>query len=150
MRKTAIFTVVTFLFLITSCGGGSNKEVKTEGTPADVTTETVKEEAFPAGYPQEITLPEGFTAGQIRTGEGSRTNSEGTITYKTFVFEKMMPKNRAELITHYKTIVEEQQWEGQWRISDEGETGSGTFKKDNMEMEIKVTDMLFTFTLSIF
>jgi hypothetical protein len=150
MKKTAILTAMALLALLTSCGSGSNSEANKEEAIKDVPVETVKEESFPVGYPQEIALPEGFKPSQIRTGEGSRTNAEGTITYKTYLFDKMMPENRAELISHYQKIVEEQQWEGDWRISDEGQTGSGTFVKDNMELEIKVTDMLFTFNLHIF
>jgi hypothetical protein len=150
MKKVAIFPAIALLALMMSCGNSTNSEVEKEEVTTDAQAEKVEEGSFPPGYPQEITLPEGFEPRHVKEGEGTRVDSEGKVTYKTFSFDKMMPKNRAELITHYQKIVEEQQWDGQWRIIDEGETGSGTFKKDNMEMAIKVTDMLFTFTLSVF
>ena len=149
MRHLTIFTAMLFSAIIWSCGDGANTKTKKDEVSRDKVAEEVKEESFPDGYPQEITLPEGFTPGQIKTGNGTRTNAEGTITYKTFMLEKMMPENRAGIITHYRKITEEQQWEGEWRISDEGLTGSGTFIKDNLELEIKVTDMLFKSTLRI-
>ncbi len=150
MKTALILPAIALLALLISCGNNSNNQAEKDKAKKDVPLETAQEESFPDGYPQEIALPEGFRPGQIRTGDGSRTNAEGTQTYKTFVFDKMMPENRAELISHYQKIIEEQQWNGEWRISDEGLAGSGTFSKDNMELEIKVTDMLFTFTLRIF
>lgn len=146
MKRLEIIFLITMALLLSACG--SNGEKKTE--KEKVTVEKADEESFPEGYPEEITLPEGFTPRDVKTGEGSVTSSEGKRTYKTYIIEKMMPKERAMLVEHYKKIVEEQGWQGDWRFYDDGLGASGTFKKEGMEIEVKITDMLFTFTIKIF
>jgi hypothetical protein len=146
MKNLNLLFVLILSLLVFACAQKGEKKVEKE----EVIIELTKEESFPDGYPQEITLPEGFKPRNISEGEGLSTGWKGDRTYKTYRIEKLMPKNRAVLIEHYKKIVEEQGWQGDWNFFDDGLGASGTFTKGNMEIEVKITDMLFTFTIRVF
>lgn len=146
MKKLRLLFVLVLSLLIFACVQKGEKKVENE----EVVIEVAEGESFPDGYPQEITLPEGFTPRNVSTGEGSSLGAKGNRTYKTYRIEKMMPENRAELVEHYKKIVEEQGWQGNWNFFDDGLGASGTFEKEDMEIEVKITDMLFNFTIRVF
>lgn len=146
MKKLQFLFVLVLSIIVFACGQKGEKKTIEE----EVTVKVTDEETFPADYPEEISLPEGFTPGNVKTGEGSVTGSEGTRTYKAYIIEKMMPKDRAMLVEHYKKIVAEQGWQGEWKFFDDGLGASGTFAKERMEIEVKITDMLFTFTIKVF
>lgn len=146
MKNLRLLFVLVLSLLVFACAQKGEKKVEKEETVIEI----AKEESFPDGYPQEITLPEGFTPRNISEGEGFSTGFKGDRTFKTYRIEKMMPKDRAELVEHYKKLVEEQDWQGNWRFFDDGLGASGTFTKGNMEIEVKITDMLFAFTIRVF
>lgn len=147
MKKLRILTILLLSLLVFACGQKGEKKVEKEEI---ITTVVDEEESFPEGYPEEFTLPEGFTPGDVKTGKGSVTSAEGTRTYKTYFIEKMMPKDRGTLVEHYKKLSEDQGWQGDWRFYDDGLGASGTFIVGEKEVEVKITDMLFTFTIKIF
>ena len=148
MRKLQILFLLFAGMLMVSCAQKKEKVIEEE---VKVVKEEPSEDAFPEGYPESIALPEGFTPSKISTGEGTVSGGgEGERTYVSYKIDKMMPKNREVLVEHYKKIVEEQQWQGEWNFFDDGLGASGVFTKDNMQLEVKITDMLFEVKVKVF
>ena len=147
MKKFGVLLILAVALLCFACG----QKTKKEETTNEASTEKVAELKFPEGYPQEETLPEGFTPNNISEGEGSVSGGGmGERTYKSFKIEKMMPQNRAEMVMHYRTLTEEQEWQGNWDIFDDGLGATGTFTKGNMELEVKITDMIFNCKVKVY
>ena len=147
MKKLRFLFILALSLVVFACGQKGEKKVEKEEI---VTTVSEDEESFPEGYPEEFILPEGFTPGDVKTGEGSITGGGETRTYKTFFIEKMMPNDRGVLVEHFKKLSEDQGWQGDWRFYDDGLGASGTFKVGEKEVEVKITEMLFTFTIKVF
>ncbi len=147
MKTTRVLLILAVALLCFACGQKSKKDE----SKSETIIEKVAEPVFPEGYPQEVTLPEGFTPSNISEGEGSVSGGgKGERTFKSFKIEKMMPQNRAELVTHYQTLTNDLQWQGSWDLFDDGLGATGTFIKGNMEMEVKITDMLFSCTVKVY
>ena len=109
---------------------------------------TQKEIAYPEGYPKELTLPEKFTAKDINVGNGKTFGGKSVRTYKSYGLNRMRNQCPSNLLDHYKQIVVKNGWKGKWDLYTGG--GSGIFTKGNMEMEVKINDMVFSFIVKIY
>ncbi|MBU1355099.1 MAG: hypothetical protein KJ620_00850 [Candidatus Edwardsbacteria bacterium] len=140
--KIAVFFIAAFL--IVSCGPKSEKKQ----TPTK--QQVVKEAPLPDGYPAELAIPEGFTAKNISVGNGTSSGGgQGVRTYATYRIEKLMAGEKTALVEHYKKILAENNWKGEMKTPEAG-YGYGTFAKDNMELELKMNDVMFAFNLKVY
>jgi len=140
--KIAVFFIAAFLTV--SCGP------KSEKNQAPVKQQVVKEAPLPDGYPAELTIPEGFTTKDVTTGSGSSSGGDkGVRTYTVFFIQRVMAGEKSALVGHYKKILAENNWEGEMKTPEEG-YGYGTFTKGDMELELKINDMLFSFKLRVY
>ena len=133
MKKFNVILILALAFVMAACGSKGEKAAEKK----EAAVEAQVAEAFPVDYPQEVTLPNGFSPSNISEGDGvSSVFGGGERTFKSFRIEKMMPQNRAELVEHYKKLVEDLEMEGNWDFFDDGLGATGTFTKDNLELEI--------------
>jgi hypothetical protein len=141
MKLLTLATLLTAGLLVVSCGP------KTDKKEAPAAQQTVKIKPLPDGYPAELTIPEGFTTNDISVGDGSSSGGgKGVRTFATYRIEKVMAGDKTSLVEHYKMILAENNWKGEMKSPEAG-YGYGTFTKGNMELELKMNDMVFSFDL---
>lgn len=145
MRRIGFLALIATALLLLV--GGQKGEIAKSETFA--LQKVQKQTAFPEGYPQELTLPDGFTPKDISTSKGTSTGGgKGKREYKSYGLNKMRNQCPANILDHYKQIVEKNGWKGKWDLYDGG--GSGIFTKSNMEMEVKIDDMVFNFKVKVY
>ena len=150
MKKLLLLFVISTSVLLWSCGNTdskndnlSQKEVKSE-------KETEKAEPQPPeGYPSELTIPPGFRASQINPGEGSTTSADGDITFKSYEIWQMLPKNYPEITSHYKALMTELEYDGEWTDNESKKSSKGVFTKGNNELELTISKDKFKFYLKV-
>ena len=139
-----IMAILAAAVMAISCGPKSEKNETSTGQPM------TQEARLPEGYPQELALPDGFTASDINVGDGTVSGGEkGTRSFLFYRIEKVSSGDKSSLVEHYKRILAENGWQGDLKSSEPG-YGSGSFVKGNMELELKINDMLFSFKLKVY
>lgn len=139
-----IMAILAAVALAVSCGP---KQEKNE--PAKVQT-AAQETRLPEGYPQELALPEGFTANDINVGDGAVSGGgKGTRSFVSYRIEKVSSGDKSVLVEHYRRILAENNWQGDMKTTKPG-YGYGNFSKGNMDLELKMNDMLFSFNLKAY
>lgn len=145
MKKLTLIVVIIVSVAIWSCGNSDSAE--------KTTTENQKVEnnkpKLPEGYPAELTIPPGFKASNINTGSGSSSGMGGDRTYKSYEIWQMMPQNAAEIISHYKKLLADLKYEGDWKGDSENESARGVFKKGQNELSLSISPEKFEFNLKI-
>ncbi|MBN2789692.1 MAG: hypothetical protein JXR69_05855 [Candidatus Delongbacteria bacterium] len=155
MRKFTLLLIVVLSLSFLGCGGktAEKEAIKTNDTP-DPATETV-EKKLPEGYPEELVIP--FDLGKrMTTGDGTGKQTitkDGEMSFgkernfKSFNVWQSMPKQVPEIISHFKKLFTDLQYEGVWK--GEENNAYGVFKKDDNEIEIHISEDQFKFGLKI-
>ena len=113
--------------------------------------ESVADYSLPDGYPQELMLHDAKLVKDFRFGEGKTYEGElGEMHYKSFILEQLNPKYRYKIIKHYKQILNDNNWQGNWDITEDSKSGKGNFTKDNMELALKVNDAIFCLKVKVY
>ncbi len=141
-----LFRMTLFLAmaaLAVSCGSKQDRK------EAPAPPQTTADAQLPDGYPAELALPAGFSAGDISVGEGTSSGGgKAARTYASYRLEKVAAGDKSALVEHYRKLLAENGWQGEMKTPEPG-YGSGTFSKGNMELELKMNDMLFSFLLRV-
>jgi len=144
MKLLTLATLLTAGLLVVSCGPKTDKKV------APAAQRAVKVKPLPDGYPAELTIPEGFTDNDVTAGSGSSSGGgKGVRTYTNYIIQRVMAGEKPALVEHYKKILTENNWKGEMKTPEAG-YGYGTFAKDNMELELKMNDVMFAFNLKVY
>lgn len=139
-----IMAILAAAAMTISCGPKSEKNQTSIDQP---TTQAAR---LPEGYPQELALPDGFTASDINVGDGTVSGGgKGPRSFLSYRIEKVSSGDKSSLVEHYQRILAENGWQGDMKSSGPG-SGSGSFVKGNMELELKINDMLFSFKLKVY
>ncbi|MDA3885464.1 MAG: hypothetical protein PF638_07730 [Candidatus Delongbacteria bacterium] len=159
MKKFVLLLIVVLSFSFLGCGGSSTEKeaikAKDNSTPVANTVEK-KEKKLPEGFPKEFTFPFDL-ARRMTTGSGTGSriiNKNGDLsfgkeqTFKSYSIWESMPKNVPEIISHYKKLMTDLDYEGEWK-GDGIESAYGVFKKGDNEFELKVSSEQFKFGLKI-
>lgn len=149
MNKLALIAVIIVTVLIWSCGQSDSSSKTDEQTNTETQSVEKKEPKLPEGYPAELTVPPGYKASSINTGSGSSSGMGGDRTFKSYELWEMMPKNAAELISHYKNLLAELKYEGEWKGNEKEGTAWGTFTKGQNELELSISSEQFKFNLKV-
>ena len=150
MKKLVSIMIVILTLSFWGCGEKSvEKEVIKNDEQSTPTVQKVekKENKLLEGYPEELTLPEGL-AMRVSSGKGSSSGMGGDRTFKSFYISKRSPKNVSEIISHYKKLMADLEYEGVWKGDDENKA-RGIFTKELNELELKISSEDFSFYLKI-
>ena len=152
MKKLTLLLSIAVSLLVWSCGNSdsSDKAGQTEEQSNTVEQQIAQNESqYPEGYPEELTVPPGFKANQIKTGSGSSSGMGGERTYKKYEIWTMMPQNAPGIIAHYKKLLADLGYEGEWQGDGENEAARGTFKKGLNELKLSISSEQFDFKLTV-
>jgi hypothetical protein len=144
MKLFRIMVLLAAAVVSVSCGSKQEKNAPAAQQPA------AKEAPLPEGYPAELALPEGYTANDIKVGDGTVSGGgKGVRSFVSYRLEKVFPGEKSALVEHYKKILTENGWQGEMKTPEPG-YGYGTFAKANMELELKMNDMIFSLVLKAY
>ena len=147
MKKTTFLTIFPFLIMAVACSPEGEKAAESK----ELTIETQLAENYPEGYPSELKLHDIILIEQFRFGKGKINEGEsGEKNYKSFIVDQLNPKYRDNIIKHYKHILKENNWQGNWDITEDGKSGKGNFTKNNAELTIKINDAMFCLKVKVF
>jgi len=147
MKKLVLLAAIIVSVLMWSCGNSDSADKKSETSEKQSVEK--KEPKLPEGYPPELTVPPGFKASNINTGSGSSSGMGGDRTYKSYKIWKMMPQNAPEIISHYKKLLADLGYEGEWKGDGENESARGVFKKGQNELQLSISSETFEFNLKV-
>lgn len=147
MNLKYILSLVLVALALNAC-----EQVDQKVRPVDSKVKIVSEPlSLPEGFPQSVVLHEGVSANDIRIGQGVvNDDGQGQKIYKSFNIEKINPKMRGDIVSHYQQVLADNGWEGSWTLSEDKRDGKGTFTRDNMELFIKINDAVFFLKLKVF
>ena len=158
MKKLTLLLIVILSLSFLGCGGNSAEKetIKAkEDSTAEVKTVEKKGKKLPEGYPEELVVP--FDLARRMTsgsGTGSQTiNENGSMsfgkeqTFKSYSIWESRPKNVPEIISHYKKLMTDLGYEGEWK--GEENNAYGVFKKGDNELELHISEDQFKFGLKI-
>lgn len=149
MKKLALLLIVVLSLSFLGCGGSSTEKesIKAkDNSTTEVKTVEKKEKKLPEGYPEELVVPFDL-ARRMTTGSGSSSGMGGDRTFKSYSIWESMPKNVPEIIGHYKKLMTDLDYEGEWKGKEN--RAYGTFKNGNNELELKISEDQFNFKLKI-
>ena len=150
MKKVVLLFAVITSILLWSCGSSdSNKKNTAQKENQSQQKVEKKVPKLPEGYPAELTVPPGFRASQINQGSGSSSGAGGERTFKSYEIWKMNPQNALELINHYKKLMTNLGYEGEWTDNDVKKSARGVFTKENNELKLSISSDKFSFNLKI-
>ena len=159
MKKFALLMIVVLSLSFLGCGGSSTekKTIKAkDNTVAEVKTVEKKERKLPEGYPEELVVPFDL-ARRMTSGSGTGSqmiNENGSMsfgkeqTFKSYSIWESRPKNVPEIISHYKKLMTDLEYEGEWKGNGE-DKAYGVFKKGENELELHISEDQFKFGLKI-
>ena len=153
MKKVALLLTVLISVFLWSCGDTGSKDKDSEKTESQSKSSQPnvekQEPKLPEGYPAELTVPPGFRASQINPGSGSSSGMGGDRTFKSYKIWKMNPNNAPDIISHYKALMTDLGYEGEWEGDGVNESARGTFKKGQNELVLKISSEQFAFELKV-
>ena len=150
MKKLALLLIVVLSLSFLGCGGNSTEKetIKAkDNTVAEVKKVEKKEKKLPEGFPEELVVPFDL-ARRMTSGSGSSSGMGGDRTFKSYSIWESRPKNVPEIISHYKKLMTDLGYEGEWKGDGESKA-YGVFKKGNNELELKISKDQFSFKLKI-